>query len=97
MKVDANESEKINNSIIISNLPNRDRDEKDVLALLYIGLYMPRNNVEIKNMDRAESKSERLGNIVVEFVHIQQNNYCNAKKNKIYVVLINITTFLLEM
>ena len=57
---------------VISNLPNRDRDEEDVLALLYIGLSMPINNVEIKSMDRAESKSERPGNIEVEFVHIQQ-------------------------
>ena len=68
MEVDANECEKINNSVIISNLPNRGR----LLALLYIGLSMPINNVEIKSMDRAESKSERPGNIVVECVHIQQ-------------------------
>ena len=58
MEVDANECEKIYNSIIISNLPNRDRDEEDVLDLLYIGLSMPITNVEIKSMDRAESKSE---------------------------------------
>ena len=80
MEVDANECEKINNSIIISNLPNRDRDEEDVLALLYIGLSMPINNVEIKSMDRAESKSERPGNIVVEFVHIQQKITALRKK-----------------
>ena len=81
MEVDANECEKINNSVIISNLPNRDRDEEDVLALLYIGQSMPINNVEIKSMDRAESKSERTGNIVVElFVHIQQKITALPKK-----------------
>ena len=30
MEEDANECEKINHSVIISNLPNRDRDEEDV-------------------------------------------------------------------
>ena len=35
---------------------------------------MPTNNVEIMSRDTAESKSERHGNIVVEFVHIQQKN-----------------------
>ena len=71
MEVDSNECEKINNSVIISNLPNRDRDEEDALALLYIGIFMSINYVEIKSMDRDESKSEIPGNIVVEFLHIQ--------------------------
>ena len=56
MEVDANECEKINNSIIIINLHNLDRDGEDVLALLYLCLSMLINNVEIKSMDRAESK-----------------------------------------
>ena len=97
MEVDANECEKINNSVVISNQPNRDRDEEEVLALLYIDLTMPINNVEIKRIDRAESKSEGPGNIVVEFVHIQQKNCCTVKKNEIYDVLMNIITFLLEI
>ena len=84
MEVAANECEKINNSVIIINLPNRDRDEEDVLALLYIGQSMPIKNVEIKSMDRAESKSERPGNIVVEFVHIQPKNTALRKKRDLH-------------
>ena len=40
-------------------------------------------------MDRAESKSERPGNIVVEFV-------LPCEKNEIYVVLMNIITFFIR-
>ena len=81
MEVDANECEKIHNSVIISNLPNRGRDEEDVLVgLLYISLSMPIDIVEIKSMDRAESKSKRPENTVVEFVHIQQKIAVLRKK-----------------
>ena len=55
-------------AIVISNLPNRDLDEEDIL---YVYLTMPINNVKIKSIERTRSKSERPGNIVVGFEHIR--------------------------
>ena len=51
------------NSIVISNLPNHNRDEEEVMAMFHIGLCVPMKGVRLKNIRRAESISDRPGNI----------------------------------
>ena len=51
------------NSIVISNLPNHNRDEEDVMAMFHIGLCVPMKGVRLKNIRGAESLSDIPGNI----------------------------------
>ena len=68
------------NSIVISNLPNHNRDEEDVIAMFHIGLCVPMKGVRLKNIRRAESLSDRPGNITVELENVHQK--INVLRNK---------------
>ena len=59
---------------MISNLPDRNWDEEDVLALFYIGLSLPINGVQIKNIIRTESKGERPENVIMELEKLAMQN-----------------------
>ena len=56
-----------NNSVLISNMPYRERDEEDLLAMMYVGLAIPIDDIAIKQVERTESKHGRPGNMTVEF------------------------------
>ena len=77
------------NSIVISNLPNHNRDEEDVMAMFHIGLCVPMKGVRLKNIRRAESLSDRPGNITVEFESIHQKILYYVT-NVIYGIQMNI-------
>ena len=62
------------NSIVISNLPNHNRDEEDVMTMFHIGLCVPMKGVRIKNIIRSESLSDRPGNITVELEKCTHKN-----------------------
>ena len=68
------------NSIVISNLPNHNRDEEGVMAMFHIGLCVPMKGVRLKNIRRAESLSDRPGNINVELENVHQK--INVLRNK---------------
>ena len=48
MEVDDKPCVQNDNCVVISNLPDCDRDEEDVMTLFYVGLSLPINEVEIK-------------------------------------------------
>ena len=54
------------NCIVVSNLPDCNHDEEDVMALFYVGLSLPINDAEIKNITRNKSKNEGPGHVTVE-------------------------------
>ena len=60
------------NSVVISNLPSRDRDDEDLNTLLYVGLCLPVDDIQIKRFKRDTPKRERSGNITVEFETLDQ-------------------------
>ena len=53
MDVDEKHTE---NSIVITNMPARERDEEDVRAMCYIGLCLDTDEIEFKEINRAKSK-----------------------------------------
>ena len=68
------------NSIVISNLPNQNRDEEDLMAMFHIGVCVPLKGFRLKNIRRAESLSDRPGNITVELENVHQK--INVLRNK---------------
>ena len=71
------------NSLIISNLPNRDRDEEDICALLYVGLCLDIEDFEIKKINRIKSNNESPGNLEVEFGNLKQKINILKKKRQL--------------
>ena len=78
--MDVDERVNSENSIVISNLPNQDRDEEDVMTLLYVGLSLPINDIAIKNISRSESKGGEPGNLTVELETIDHKIHVLRKK-----------------
>ncbi len=70
-------------SLIISNLPNRDRDEEDVSALLYLGLCMPVEEIQMNKISRSESKTDKPGNITVQFESLEQKIKVLSRKREL--------------
>ena len=74
MDIDEQLPANISNSVVISNLPSRDKDEEDLDTLLYVGLCLNVDEVKIKSMTRDDrDKHSRPGNITVEFETLDQN------------------------
>ena len=71
MEIENNESTLNENCVVISNLPDHERDEEDVLAVYYVGFSLSINGVQIKNLIRTESKGERPGNVIMELDNLE--------------------------
>ena len=78
--MDVDEGVNSGNSIVISNLPNHDKDEEDVMTLLYVGLSLPIHDIAIKNISRSESKGEEPGNLTMELETIDHKIHVLRKK-----------------
>ena len=73
MDIDEQLPANISNSVVISNLPSRDKDEEDLDTLLYVGLCLNVDEVKIKSMTRDDrDKHFRPGNLTVEFETLDQ-------------------------
>ena len=67
MDIDEQLPANISNSVVISNLPSRDKDGKDLDTLLYVGLCLHVDEVKIKSITRDDrDKHSRPGNLTVE-------------------------------
>ena len=73
MEIDEQLPANISNSVVISNLPSRDKDEEDLDTLLYVGLCLDVDEVKIKSITRDDrDRHSRPGNLTVEFETLDQ-------------------------
>ena len=73
MEIDEQLPANISNSVVISNLPSRDKDEEDLDTLLYVGLCLDVDEVKIKSITRDDQdRHSRPGNLTVEFETLDQ-------------------------
>ena len=72
MDIDDQETVQNENCVLISNMPDRNRDEEDTLALFYVGLSLPVKDIQIKSINRTESKGGGPGNLTVQFENLEQ-------------------------
>ena len=73
MEIDEQLPANISNSVVISNLPSRDKDEEDLDTLLYVGLCLNVDEVKIKSITRDDrDRHSRPGNLTVEFETLDQ-------------------------
>lgn len=80
MQVEECTGENERHILVVSNLPDRSRDEEDISALMYVGLSMPADEICYKNLIRHESKTYKPGNVTIEFNTFQQK--LNVLKRK---------------
>ena len=84
MEIDEQLPANISNSVIISNLPSRDKDEEDLDALLYVGLCLNVDEVKIKSIRRGDrDKHSRPGNLTVEFETLDQKIKVLSRKRNL--------------
>lgn len=71
MEVDES-SQQAENTVVINNMPDHNKDEEDVRAMFYIGLCLDSDAVEIKNIKRNKSTHENMGNLMIELGTLEQ-------------------------
>lgn len=70
-------------SLVISNLPNRERDDDDLRALMYVGLCIPAEDIQINKIHRADSRLGKPGNITVELESLEQKILVLSRKRQL--------------
>lgn len=78
--MDTADCESDDNRLVFLNVPSRGRDEEDVRALLYVGLCIPAEQIEIEHIQRAETKFGRVGILTVGFSNLEQKMKVLSRK-----------------